>query len=232
MGGRRGRKRRHVLLHAGLIALGYPNAMLQFSTRQMAEADIAGVVGLQRACFPAPFPEELLWNPTHLRRHLDIFPQGQFVAEASGEIIGSASSLIIDEDCWTEHRNWDDTTGGHFLSNHDPTGTTLYGADVSVSPDWRGKGVGRKLYEARFDLVRRQGLTRYGTACRIPDYATWRIKAGGPQEEYVDLIIKGEASDRTLTPLLRYGLKVVGIVHGHMQDEESGDAAAILEWTP
>jgi hypothetical protein len=28
------------------------------------------------------------------------------------------------------------------------------------------------------------------------------------------------------------GLTFVGVVHGNMEDEESGDAAAILVWTP
>jgi hypothetical protein len=28
------------------------------------------------------------------------------------------------------------------------------------------------------------------------------------------------------------GLRYRGIVEGHMDDDESGDAAAILEWTP
>lgn len=191
-----------------------------------------GVVALQRACFPAPFPEELLWRPEHIERHLQVFPEGQFVSEAEGKIVGSASSLIIPEECWHQHLSWDETTGGHFLSAHDPTGSTLYGADVSVGPDWRGKGVGRELYEARFNLVRHQGLQRYGTACRIPDYRSWQTRYGGDQEEYVRAVVADEAKDRTLTPFLRYGMRVVGVVYGHMEDEESGDAACILEWTP
>ena len=38
--------------------------------RRLQRADVEGVVALQRACFPPPFPEELLWKREHIERHL------------------------------------------------------------------------------------------------------------------------------------------------------------------
>jgi len=102
----------------------------------------------------------------------------------------------------------------------------LYGVDISVHPDYRGRGVGRALYAARFDLVRTLGLTRFGTACRIPD------RCGQPATAYTTAVAMGVLQDRTLTPLLRYGLSLVGVIEGYMEDEESGNAAALLEWRP
>lgn len=56
--------------------------MDRFAVRDMLPKDIEGAVALQRDCFPPPFPEELLWQISHLQRHLEIFPEGQFVAFA------------------------------------------------------------------------------------------------------------------------------------------------------
>lgn len=198
----------------------------------MTAEHIGDVVALQRLCFPAPFPDDLLWRPEHLASHLETFPDGQFVAIKDGQVVGSASSLRISEPAWTAQRDWEATTGGHFFRAHDHHGETLYGADVSVHPALRRQGVGRALYETRYALVRNLGLARYGTACRIPGYRAWADAHGGSPIEYVARVERRDTVDSTLTPLLRYGLAVVGVKLDYMDDEESGDAACVLAWTP
>lgn len=198
----------------------------------MRGVDISGAVALQKACFPPPFPEELHWTEEHLKRHLGVFAEGQFVARADGTVIGSASALRISNSLWQSHADWETTTGGPFLNSHIPSGETLYAVDISVHPDWRGRGVGRALYEARFELVRRLGLVRLGTACRIPGYLGWGRSTGGKSEDYVKAVANGQAVDSTLTTLLRYGMKPIGVIENYMEDEESANAAALLEWTP
>lgn len=186
------------------------------------------VVALQRECFPAPFPEAFLWTSAHLAVHLSRFPAGQLVCLVEGGVVGSASAALISEEVWTAHLSWEETLGGFDFSGHDPSGTTLYGADISVSPSWRGKGVGRALYAARFDLVRQLALVRFGTACRMPDCAA----SGLPPESFARAVASGERVDRTLTPLLRYGLTLAAVLPDYMEDEESLNAAALLEWIP
>jgi GNAT superfamily N-acetyltransferase len=194
----------------------------------MLMADIPGAVALQRACFPEPFPEELLWAPDHLERHLEIFPEGQFVAIADGQVVASASNTRISEPRYEAHESWDATVGGPFLQTFDPAGATLYGLDISVHPNYRSQGIGRLLYQARFDLVRILGLARYATACRIPDFHLFP----GNLDDYVKAVTTGNRTDRTLTPLLRYGLKLVTGLENYMDDEESRNCAALLEWVP
>jgi GNAT superfamily N-acetyltransferase len=205
----------------------------RFRVRPMAPEDIKGAVALQRACFPPPFPEELLWSKEHLERHTEVFPIGQFVALAQPNlVIGSASSCLVSEDTWHAHKSWSETVGGPFIERHDPHGTTLYGLDISVHPEWRRYGVGRALYEARFNLVNVLNLRRYGTGCRLPGYTKWAaLNENQPVEVYCDQVASGKLTDRTLTPLLKFGLKFVGVVHDYMEDEESRNAAALLEWT-
>lgn len=199
----------------------------------MLSEHILGAVVLQRACFPAPFPEELLWNSGQLTRHLEVFPEGQFVAVTGDNVIASASSTRITEQNWLAHRSWDETVGGPFLETHDSSGSTVYGLDISVHPDFRGQGVGRLLYKRRFQLVSQLGVVRYGTACRLPDYLSYacshpEIDVNG----YAELVVNGQAADRTLSPLLRYGLTYLEVIHDYMEDKESDNAAALLEWRP
>lgn len=211
-----------------------------FAVRTMASADAADAVALQFMCFPPPFPAELLWTEEQLHSHMAIFPEGQWVArlsappgQAEGPLVGTASSLLISESAWLSHRTWDETVGGHHFTRHDPIGDTLFGADISVHPAWRLKGVGRALYRARYDLVKSMNLTRYGTACRLPGFSSWCAKnLHGTVEDYCLEVVDDKVKDPSLTPLLSFDLRFLGVIHGHMDDEESGNAAAILEWRP
>lgn len=194
---------------------------------------IPGAVALQAACFPPPFDPELLWKAEHLERHFALFPEGQFVAVVDGVVVGSASSVRISEAHWRAHHPWEIAVGGHLLEAYDPSGSTLYGVDISVHPAYRGRGIARALYQARLQFVKENALKRYGTACRIPDWQTYaQAHPAATKIEYVQAVQRGDATDRTLTPLLRMGLTLLDVLENYMEDEESGDAAALLEWTP
>jgi ribosomal protein S18 acetylase RimI-like enzyme len=209
---------------------------MQIEIRSLSVADIDGVIALQRACFPPPFPEELLWQKEHLQEHLNSFPAGQFVAvdSSNGQIVGSASALRISEQRWQAHAGWEETLGGFFFTAYDPHGTTLYGADISVHPSYQKMGIGKRLYEARFKTVRSFDLVRYGTACRIPDYQATNQRHGGalPIATYCKQVANGALLDRTLSPLIRMGLTFLAVIEDYMDDTESGNAAALLEWHP
>lgn len=195
----------------------------------MCPEDVEGVAGLQALCFPPPFPAELLWQPVHLLGHLRLFPEGQFVAREGERIIGSASSLLIPRERWAGDHSWDEITGGLSLERHDPAGTLLYGADISVHPDRRGQGVARALYEARFALVKSAGLEGYVTSCRLPGFLESGLE---DPSEYARAVVRNERRDPTLTPLLKMGLRFAGVSREVMDDPESGNAAAKLEWLP
>lgn len=198
----------------------------------LQEHHVQAAVELQRLAFPPPFDAELLWKADHLLHHIALFPAGQFAAlNEEGVVMGTCSNTRITDENWHSHQDWDTTVGGPFLTTFNPGGSTLYGLDISVHPDFRRMGVARALYSARFDLIRRDdALLRYGTACRIPGFADHR--SSFLPETYVQRVVEGHCSDPTLTPLLKMGLTYLETIADYMEDEESGNAAAMLEWKP
>ena len=88
------------------------------------------------------------------------FPEGQFLAEANGDVIGYATSLIVQLDDDAHWYTYEEITGGGTFSTHDPSGDTLYGADIGVRPQWRRHGVSKMLYEKRVGLMKRYNLRR------------------------------------------------------------------------
>lgn len=187
-----------------------------------------GVIELQRLAFPPPFDEGLLWKKEHLATHLEKFPAGQWVAVSANEVVGSCSNTLISQDHFGKHLSWDETVGGYFLDTFDPNGEVMYGLDISVHPDYRRIGMGKAFYGRRKMLA--TTLCRsYATACRIPDF----LSSGcSDVRTYCEEVKEGMRVDRTLSPLLRYDLNLTDVLTNYMDDAESGNAAALLEWRP
>lgn len=196
--------------------------------RPYTAADIPALIRLQEACFPPPYPQEQLWTREQLLSHIARFPEGALCAEVCGQIVASGTTLIVRLDPDHLQHTWSEITGDGYLTPHNPQGDTLYGVDLCVHPDWRGFGIARLIYAARFDLVRRLGLRRFCAAGRMPGYHRYADRM--TPEEYVAKVVAGELTDPTLTPQLRSGLRPVAVLHGYIPDAESRDCALLMEW--
>jgi predicted amidohydrolase/ribosomal protein S18 acetylase RimI-like enzyme len=193
--------------------------------RPMLPTDIQAVVDLQVRVFP----EMPKWTEGELGQHLSVFPEGQLVAvDGQRNIIGSASSLIIDWDDYADSAKWPTITGYGTFSTHNPLGKTLYGADMCVDPSARRRGVGSLLYEARKAMVRQRGLKRLLTGGRIPGYA--EVARSMTPQEYVAEVVRGKKKDPTLSFQLANGLIVLDVVPEYLDDPESRGYATLLEW--
>ncbi len=62
--------------------------------RRATRTDIPKLVELNIAAYPNLAEDNIVWGEAHLASHLRIFPQGQFVAEAKGKIVGAAASFV------------------------------------------------------------------------------------------------------------------------------------------
>jgi GNAT superfamily N-acetyltransferase len=185
--------------------------------------DYPQLLEIQRACFPAPYPEEQLWSETQIASHLEHFALGALCIEENGVLIASATALILENPSHT----FAAATDNGFIRNHNPHGDTLYGVDMAVHPNWRGRGVARMLYQARFELVRSLGLKRFMAAGRMPGLEQYPKLS---PEEYVALVVRSELTDPTLTPQLKNGLSPVKVLHSYIEDAQSRNCALLLEW--
>lgn len=188
----------------------------------------AGIEALTRMVYAGAPP----WTQAQLQSHLDVFPEGQFVAldADSGEVVGMAASLIVWWDDYDIESTWRDFTANGFFTNHDPAkGRTLYGAEVMTHPARRGQGIGKALYTARRRLVEDLGLLRIRAGARLRAYHTHAARMSA--EDYVLALVRGELSDPTLSFQLKQGFHVLAVVSGYLRhDPESLGWAAVIEW--
>jgi GNAT superfamily N-acetyltransferase len=196
--------------------------------RQTTVGDFPGIIELTQRVYPQSRP----WGTHQLASHLQIFPEGQFVAidERTGRVAGMAASLIVLWDDYEIAASWRDFTGGGLFTNHDPAlGRTLYGAEVMVDPAIQGRGVGSKLYAARRALTERLGLLRIRAGARLRGYSLCAAAMSAP--EYVERVVRGELRDPTLSFQLKHGFHVLDVVPGYLRhDPESLGWAAVIEW--
>lgn len=193
--------------------------------RPMTLADVPAVVALQQRAYSGT----PTWTPEELVHHLTVFPEGQLVAVDEGaNLVGSASSLIVDWDDYAESAKWSDITGDGTFDTHQSLGRTLYGADLCVDPQARRRRVGSVLYEARKKMVRERGLKRLLTGGRIPGYAA--VAHTMSAADYVAEVVKGKRKDGTLSFQLANGLVVLSVVREYLDDIESRGFATLLEW--
>ena len=190
--------------------------------------DVPKIVRLQEESFPFMAAQGIIWKPEHLRAHIELFPEGQFCAEIDGKIIGSCSSLIITLNPEYRKHSWYEACGDAFFKNHDPSGDTLYAADVSTHPDYRRYRVATKMYDVRKQLAIRMNLRRIIAGGRLFNYCEYAKKMS--PEEYVMRVIAGEISEPVLLFQLKNDFKFIKILPDYLTDERSLNNAAFIEW--
>jgi GNAT superfamily N-acetyltransferase len=108
---------------------------------------------LQKIIFPTLAPEER-FEARHYRKHVELFPEGQFVVLDGERVAGASSTIRYNFDFAHPDHRFADIIEGGWLTSHQPAGAWLYGADIGTHPDYRRRGVARALYAARHELVR------------------------------------------------------------------------------
>ena len=188
---------------------------------------LAALAAHQRICFPTLEPYEWM-TEEHFASHLRLFAAGQHVALDGDRVVGQSSTFRISGARALNQHQYMDILGQSYFTNHDPTGEWLYGADMSVHPEYRGRKISRLLYDARKELVRRLGLRGMVAGGMIPGYKHYRERMS--VEQYARAVAAGELTDPTLTPQLRAGFELRGILYDYIDAGELGNDSTLIVW--
>jgi GNAT superfamily N-acetyltransferase len=213
--------------HAGAAFDAWRTAPLRGSgpirVRAARLEDFAAIRALQRVSQPAVPPMSL----KQFESRRAIFPEGQWVAECDGEMVGASSALVVQWDDYALDNTWRSITGDGFFCTHDMRGRTLYGTDTWIDAARRGFGAGRALHQARRKLCRKLNLRRMIASAALPGYGALRDTM--TPELYAQRVIWGEIDEPTLRFQMAQGYHYCGILKDYLPDDvDSGGHAALM----
>jgi GNAT superfamily N-acetyltransferase len=182
---------------------------------------------IELACFPMADPEDLL-SKEDIEAYAEVFPEGYFVAIVDGRPVGMGAGIYLDFDFEQPQHTIAGITGEHQCGNHDPDGCWYYGTDITVLPEYRGRGIGGMLYEKRKALVIREQKKGIVAGGSLPGY--FHHKATMTIDQYAGRVVAGELHDPTLSFQLSHGFEVRGLLENYLDDEADDGWAALIVW--
>lgn len=194
--------------------------------RRWKKGDIPALVAIHQKIY-SDYPQDLLYDRRIFEHQFRQFPEGQFLAELDGKIVGYACSIMVQLDDAADYYTYAEITGSGSFTTHNPSGDTLYGADIGVLPEYRGQKIASQLYAARKRLVKRYNLRRMVAHGRIPGFKAHAGKLTA--EEYIQKVMEKKLSDPALNAHLRAGYQVKKVLIDFVHDRASLNYSTWLE---
>lgn len=194
--------------------------------RRANPSDAQKIYDLGRRVY-APAPS---MNARMIKGQIHNFPEGQFVAEYDGRIVGHCATFVISGDVALAPHSWREITGNGFASRHDPDGDYLYGMEVIVDPGFRRLRIGQRLYRARKNLCEEWNLKGIIFGGRMPGYKRKQRQYPEPME-YIEAVKERKIRDTTINFHLANGFEPVGVLHAYDKDDvQSAGLATHMVW--
>jgi GNAT superfamily N-acetyltransferase len=191
-------------------------------------ADLAPqCAALELAAFPHANADDLL-NEEDIKVYSQVFPEGFFVVLDGDRVAGQGAGIFLDFDFDHPQHTIAGITGAHQCANHNPAGEWYYGTDMVVHPDYRRRGIGKRLYEVRKDLVRRHNKRGIIAGGHMPGYANH--KGEMDTQTYLTKVKEGELYDSTLSFQMDNGFRIVAILREYIRDEVTNGDSALIVW--
>ena len=189
-----------------------PNGLIIASARGEHAAQLES---LQRVVFPTLADEER-FKAAHYLKHLELFRAGQFVGLDGERVVAATATIRLHFDFADRSHTFADIIQGGWLTSHEPDGDWLYGADVGVHPDYRGRGLALALYAARQELVWTLGLKGQVTAGMMSGFGA--VKHRMSAADYYEELVAGRINDPTLSMQRRVGFQFRALLKDYLQD--------------
>jgi predicted amidohydrolase len=194
--------------------------------RNATVADAPALTALSKTIYGADFA----YSEGMVRGQINNFPDGQFVAEYEGQIVGHCATFIISEELALAPHSWIEITGGGFASRHNPEGDYLYGMEVSVHADFRRLRIGRRFYGVRRELCENFGLKGIVFGGRMPGYAR-REKEYSKPADYLAAVIEKRIKDPVLNFQLSQNFEPISVLENYLPaDRDSRGFATHMLW--
>lgn len=188
---------------------------------------IPQLVAHQARCFPTMNPQDLM-SAAMFEAQLAIYPEGQHVALDGDLVVAQSSTFRVGPACLEQH-TYRGITANNFFTGHDPAGEWLYGADMSVHPDYRGRGIASLLYSTRKALIRRDGMRGMVAGGALPGFQHYAERM--TVDAYIAAVVAGELFDPTLSVQLKNGFVVRTVLRGYVDGGALvGDDATMIVW--
>jgi predicted amidohydrolase len=170
------------------------------------------------------------YTKEQLLGHINHFPEGQFVAEYEGKVIGYCASIILFEEKVLSQHSWQQITGNGYCSTHNPKGDYLYGVDVFVDLENRKMRIGERFYKARQNLCKEYLLKGIVFAGRMPLFRK-KIKEAKTPEKYLKAVLDKKIHDPIINFQIRQGYEILGILKDYLpNDNDSMGYAVHMIW--
>ena len=195
--------------------------------RNAKHGDIKAIRQLVRRAYPH-FMEN--YTVDEISGQINHYPQGQFVVEYEGEIVGYCATFKISGEIALKPHTWTEITGDGYSTRHDAHGDYIYGMEVCVDPEYRGLRIGNRLYMARKKLCQAEGLKGIIFGGRLPGYNR-HAKKYPVIEDYIQAVINKDVRDPVLSFQLRNDFELIGVLPDYLPyDKQSRGYAAHLLW--
>jgi GNAT superfamily N-acetyltransferase len=182
---------------------------------------------LQTVVFPTLADEER-FKARHYRKHLELFPEGQFVGLDGQRVVAATATIRLHFDFDHVTHTFGDIIQGGWLTSHEPAGDWLYGADIGVHPDYRSQGLSSLLYKARQALVVRLGLRGHFAGAMPKGYGAVRLEM--PIEAYLHEVVRNERFDPVLSIQLKRGYRMYGVIPEYLEDPSCANYGVLIVW--
>ncbi len=200
------------------------NAALSVRNAQLSDVD--QIVALLLRAYPDAPP----YSASMIRGQVTAFPDGQFVVEYDGQLVGYAAAFRISEALALTTHTWNEITGGGYAARHDPRGDWLYGMEVCVDPALRRLRIGQRLYDARRQLCEGEELKGIVFGGRMPNWLKRRKDFPDPID-YVRAVGDRKVVDPVVNFHLRQGFEPIGVLENYDADDKaSGGCATHMVW--
>jgi len=216
--------------HGIARAMAYMGAMdstkAKLVVRQAENADAARIARLSNKVYGRGEG----YTAAQIRGQINNFPDGQFIAEFEGKIVGYCATMIVPEQVAFNQHTWNEITGQGFAARHDENGDVLYGIEVCVDPEYRRLRIGQRFYRRRQELCRYYELKGIAFGGRMPGYGRRRRKYPDPAD-YLAAVVDKKVPDQVINFQINQGFEPVRVLEGyHREDRDSGGNAVLMFW--